>query len=319
VGRSGEETGNARWVFIAGEGRSGSTLLASLLADRLDAFDCGELHLLWESLVDGRRCACGATLARCPIWSAVADQAREDLGFESNDDGAAVMPRRLRQRQLLRPRIPNPHHEELRLREATERAVEVVTGAEILVDSSKLSSVLWTAAKLDRSLTVAHLVRDPRAVAYSWGHPTPDPSRDGELLPSKSSWRSSLDWVRANATTLRVARRLPPSATVRLRYEDLSAHPRESLGALLGGEVPDVEPRAFSASDQTAESHAVAGNPRRYVANQQVRPDTRWREGIKALDGVVVTVIALPLLHRFRYPVMWGRQEGGSPFRTASR
>jgi hypothetical protein len=58
VGDVGDElaqssVARSRWVYVAGEGRSGRTLLGSLLVTALGAFDCGELHRLWVSRVDG--------------------------------------------------------------------------------------------------------------------------------------------------------------------------------------------------------------------------------------------------------------------------
>ena len=40
------------WVYVAGLGRSGSTLLGTLVATRADAFYCGELYLLWERMLE---------------------------------------------------------------------------------------------------------------------------------------------------------------------------------------------------------------------------------------------------------------------------
>ena len=68
--------GHATWLFVAGQDRSGSTLVGGVLARELGGFDCGELHGLWAGLVEGRTCGCGVRLAACPLWSAVADPSR---------------------------------------------------------------------------------------------------------------------------------------------------------------------------------------------------------------------------------------------------
>ena len=62
-------------VYIAGYGRSGSTLL-DLLLGRLDGwFSMGEFRLFWHALRDHWNCGCGREVAECPIWSAVLAQA----------------------------------------------------------------------------------------------------------------------------------------------------------------------------------------------------------------------------------------------------
>src|SRR5690606_24084436 len=158
---------------------SGSTLVGGVLARHLGGFDCGELHGLWVGLVEGRRCGRGVRLACCPLWLAGADVACAAAGPGAREGAAGLMRGRLRRRHLLTPPLPAPRVAELRLRRATEAAVERLVGAPVVVDTSKLSSVLWTAAHIPRPLGVVHLVRDPRAVAFSQARPTPSPWRDG--------------------------------------------------------------------------------------------------------------------------------------------
>lgn len=294
-------SGAPRWVYVAGDGRSGSTLLGSLLAGGLDGFDCGELHLLWVSLVDGRLCTCGEKVARCPVWAEVAAAVRDQLGLPDDEAGAAIVRGRLRQRQLLGPRLPEPLPAELELRQATESAIERVTGAAVLVDSSKLSTVLWTASRLPRPLAVVHLVRDPRAVAFSWSRPTPDPSLGGALMERKSAWRSGGDWLRAHATTERVLRRLDGVPVVRTRYEDLVADPAGELAPLVARMGDDAV--AFTA-DRERPSHAMAGNPTRFRAGQRVEADERWRRESAPVARVVVTALTVPLLRRYGYRLL---------------
>ena len=59
--------------FVGGSVRSGSTLLAGMLAAATGGFDAGELHLLWRSLRDGRLCTCRRPMTECPVWSEVRD------------------------------------------------------------------------------------------------------------------------------------------------------------------------------------------------------------------------------------------------------
>jgi sulfotransferase family protein len=295
----------SRWVYVAGDGRSGSTLLGSLMAAALGAFDCGELHLLWVSRVDGRLCTCGVEVAQCPVWAAVAAEVRDRLDLPDDKAVADIAQGRLRQRQLLGPRLPGPHRDELALRWATEAAIERVTGVGTFVDSSKLSSVLWTASHLPRSLGVVHLVRDPRAVAFSWSRPTPDPSRRGAPMETKSTVRSATDWLRAHVTIERVLRRLDGDRVVRIRYEDLVREPAGLIASITGDSAGDSAPMAFAADDAQP-SHAIAGNPTRFRTGQRISPDERWRREMSGPARAVATAITAPLLHRFGYR-LWDR------------
>jgi len=282
------------WVFIAGYGRSGTTLLGMLLT-RDAGFFCGELHLLWHALVEGQTCQCGEPVAACPVWTRVAAHARAALGLRSDEEGRAIMDQRLRRRHLLRPRLPAPRPAELELRAATEAAVAEVTGAELLVDSSRLSSVLWTACHIDRDLSVVHLVRDPRAVAFSEGRPKPDPASPRGALVRRSVLDSTAGWVRGHLTTERVVRRAVAEGRVgrarRVRYEDLAADPEGCVAAL--GVAP--------VGGRRHPGHAVAGNPSMFAPAAPVVVDDRWRTQMRAGPRLASTALTAPLLLRYGY------------------
>ena len=59
-------------LYIAGSGRSGSTLLASVLGSVDGVFNAGELRYVWErGLADGALCACRKPVIECPVWTDV--------------------------------------------------------------------------------------------------------------------------------------------------------------------------------------------------------------------------------------------------------
>ena len=63
-------------LYIAGAGRSGSTLLASVLGQSQGVVDVGEVWKVWRVIGEpGRRCGCGSELVDCRFWGAVADAA----------------------------------------------------------------------------------------------------------------------------------------------------------------------------------------------------------------------------------------------------
>ena len=59
-------------LYIAGWGRSGSTILTNLLGQVPGFFSGGELRYLWErNLAGGHECGCGEAFLDCKIWSRV--------------------------------------------------------------------------------------------------------------------------------------------------------------------------------------------------------------------------------------------------------
>ena len=60
-------------LFVAGAGRSGSTLLSSVLGQSTGVVDVGEVWKMWRLRQEPDRfCGCGSRLDACPFWEAVA-------------------------------------------------------------------------------------------------------------------------------------------------------------------------------------------------------------------------------------------------------
>ena len=68
-------TGSVRVLYIGGEGRSGSTVLATILGSYPDIVTIGEFRLVWQALKRNLLCGCGTPVLACPFWSQVGDVA----------------------------------------------------------------------------------------------------------------------------------------------------------------------------------------------------------------------------------------------------
>src|SRR5207249_8771406 len=63
-------------LYVAGSGRSGSTILDRILGQVDGFFSAGELCNLWgRGLLARRRCGCGTPVPDCPVWGAVLAEA----------------------------------------------------------------------------------------------------------------------------------------------------------------------------------------------------------------------------------------------------
>jgi hypothetical protein len=306
-------------LFILGTARCGSTIIDNILNEVDGFFSVGEVRFLWERILQGRLCGCGRPFEECPIWSVVLHKA---LGFPEAsrvDVGEIVRWQRENARvrhtwRLFRASQSRPTQfaslDALRrVTEAVYSSLSEITGARAIIDSSKRSSDAALLGLIPGvSAYFVHLVRDPRAVAYSRQRRKLNPDREtpGQMDVS-GPVNSALSWMGWNLTAEAVTRHYEPSRIMELRYEDFTAEPRESIKQILhlmdedGVELPFTSERTVRLSG----NHTVSGNPGRFTTGPvTIREDDEWLGQMPNVHKMAVTFLTLPLMRRYGYPIV---------------
>jgi hypothetical protein len=300
-------------LFIAGFFRSGSTILDRMLGQIPGFFSAGELRFIWEeSFLEDQPCGCGRLFSECPFWNAVVEEAYGARDRVALDEIVNLKRRVDRMRhipRLLSPWKPAGFRDDLARYasklEALYRAIREVSGAEVVVDSSKDPSYAYALANLSGlDLRVVHLVRDSRAVAYSWQRKKIKYEVAGreERMPLLGPSESSMGWARSNLLIEPLKAVVPRHALV--RYEDLMADPAKSLDEILdlAGEEGRPLPLVDGPAVELGENHIVAGNPNRFRRGRmELRPDVEWKKEMSRSDKRKVTALTWPLLLRYGY------------------
>ncbi|MDQ3791502.1 MAG: sulfotransferase, partial [Actinomycetota bacterium] len=180
-----------------------------------------------------------------------------------------------------------------------------VTGSRVIVDSSKEPAHGFAMGMVPGvDFYALHLVRDPRAAAYSWSKKKPQPDTDArEHMVRFSPAKSSALWDSWNASAEALWRRAP-QRYLRLRYEDFVADPRESFEKILAslGEAGADPPLVGEREVKLGVSHTVSGNPNRFETGAvELRPDHEWISKMNPRDRMLVTALTLPLLKHYGY------------------
>ena len=77
---------NINVIFIAGAGRSGSTLLGRVLGMAHDAKNFNELRPIWKKgFLDNQKCSCGARFSECVFWKPVYDEISNRTAMSPKD------------------------------------------------------------------------------------------------------------------------------------------------------------------------------------------------------------------------------------------
>lgn len=298
-------------LYIVGSSRSGSTILANVLGATPGFFSAGEVRFFWERVLQERHCGCGERVDRCPIWGEILRQQggtadpRNVVRWDRTTMRLKHVPRLLR----LSPDEISPRSglaSYLRVLADTYERSSQITNADVIVDSSKRPSGAAALRLLPRTESyLLHLVRDPRAVAYSRRHRKRDPDKGGEgAMPRSSPVNTVVHWSAMNAVSDVVRWRHGRQRTMLLRYEDFVARPLAEFRRILSfvGESQDSGPFVDERSVELGTNHGVAGNPDRFVHGRtQIRADDRWQRSSSFRERALVSVATLPLMLRYGY------------------
>jgi hypothetical protein len=298
-------------LYIAGFGRSGSTLVERCLG-QLDGFcAAGEVSFVWErGFAQNQLCGCRVPFRECAFWRAVFDEAFG--GFERVDPAAMAALRRRVNRTRYIPFLalrPSRAYRADYARFAAAllplyRAIQHVSGCRWLIDSSKEPSYAFVLGALPGvRLSVVHLVRDSRAVAFSWmkQKEIPDVHWKRAYMHRYSAAQSAAWWVTFNS--LCHVFRSTAARYVRVYYEDFAREPEAALRRILSAiDEPGGLPFLAGRTATLAPNHTASGNPSRFLTGAvDIRPDSEWRTGMAPRDRRLVTACTASHLLAYGY------------------
>lgn len=301
-------------LSIVGALRSGSTLLDRVVGAHEGFCSVGEAHTIWKgSFEENQLCGCGVPFHECAFWGKVSRRAF-DVATAQFDPTTAIHLKSSVDRIRHSPWLllsHRPRHFQTALSAYGElikplyAAIQAVSGARVIVDSSKSPAHALVLSQLPGvEVHVVHLVRDPRAVAFSWQRQRRRAEIHGKAgdVPIERVSTSAARWMTLNA----LAALLSASTTsyCRLRYEDFLMDPDAALAKILA-------PYDWIGNDQTKAgtmeillepAHTVAGNPMRFKSGKlRLKLDDEWREAMSKRDRQTVEAITWPLLAHYGY------------------
>jgi len=310
------EPGALRVLFIAGWGRSGSTLLGSILGQLPGFFFGGEIQYIWDrGLLEHWRCGCGNGFDECPTWTAVI---REAFGSVSEADAEAmsVWCKRVRTRSIPAMRLglwrwdaPRWRRDFLDHLSRLYRGIQTVTGCRVIIDGSKDPAYGYALTAIPGlEVDFVHLVRDPRASAYSWWHRAKHRGgtgpEDGRRMRRIAPWKHALHWDAWNLGA-EILFSGDGKRYQRAYFEEILASPFPRLTRMVSSLVGKEEVSLPFITDHSVElrpTHSISGNPSRFETGRvELQRDAAWRRGLKPREKLVVEALTWPLMKRYGY------------------
>lgn len=303
--------GQSQVVYIAGSGRSGSSLLDVLLGNHSEISATGEVHrVMLDPLT--RLCGCGVPIARCPYWVTVRHTFAERMGVSEAEVwqhfpvtvvrgwrtirlptalelglllGSGTMMQHLAR---LSPLV-RAHVEMASNSWGLYDAIASLDSTRYVVDSTKngVRMKLLYLYRPERT-KIIYLVRDGRAVAASL-------RRRLGVSVMHGAWR----WRTANRNVKMMMWSIPVDRRLVVRYEDLCDAPQMVLASVcrfLGLRyTPDMSDLRYD------NVHSIPGSPMLFEKRRTIVKDTRWKGELSSADLRMVDLVAGRLNRSFGY------------------
>lgn len=308
-------------IYIASIGRSGSTLLESMLGAHSQIQTMGELHI-WPHEIEGggiRPCSCGQFVDDCTFWSEVRKkvdpikQTGPGVSFFREKHNAGRTLRLKRLKSFNKEHRPDPKEQAeidtygQNNLEIFQRFLQVMNEQEKespqwIVDASKDPyRLLWLIRSGLFNIKVVHMVKNPNAFIYSvTKHLINENSGFNLHKRLYFTARQSVAWIIQNALFSKIAaNHLPSEDYLLLTYEDFATAPYESFE-----KVCETIGCAFerSAVDSFREGsvHTIAGNPMRYETRGIIL-DEKWKSRLPQSSKKLASLLTATVKSRYGY------------------
>jgi hypothetical protein len=285
-------------VYIAGCGRSGSTLLDLLLGNHPNISGLGEVHRL--SIDQGERlCSCEKPIMQCEYWrpriealctsegvalsnwtetlytTSIRDKAHHERRFKADavEVAAALGSKKLLKLASLVSEDVASNYRAAKNSWALFDEIGIQDNSDVVVDASK-NALRMKLLYMERpeSAYILHLVRDGRAVAAS--------ALRRKQIPVR---RGAKKWRIANRNVELALKTIPENRVLRVRYEDLCDDTEGIMRSICRFVGMAYDPRMTKLRKR--EAHDIPGNPMLFRdAETEIVKDERWKRLLGSED-----------------------------------
>lgn len=296
-------------IFITGAGRSGSTILENVLVKIKGFFCVGEMSFVWDrGIQDNRYCGCGKRFNNCKFWSKVFHNSYK----RTRKPNPKKMEKILKTFYIYKiPFIlrkkPSEISWAIKHLENLYKEISKIQKSDVIIDSSKWPGYGVILSQLPSvELYTIHVVRDPRAVAYSWTKKKKyEPFDESDIYMKRQNIIfSSLEWITWNVAVEMLKRKIFKNYLL-IRYENLVENPNKSIKAIL--EFVDEENKKTPIKNKKVNlrtNHCISGNPVRFKRGfVKIVEDNEWLIKFKLIEKIIITALAFPFMLYYGYKI----------------
>lgn len=275
-------------IYLLGAGRSGTTLLATLLNNHEDIETLGEMHQFIEYIHENKDCSCGKTLKCCPTWDLphklLDDDIKEAKNYCKKKEGHRNIP----------SLIFNKRKDEkyTSIQEQIFLSVSENRQNKWYLDSSKyISRYLLLNKSGIINMKGIYLVRDPRGVINSFSK---------KVQTTKNPLSTILYYNLINLFGEVVT--LCNKNILKIKYEDLVKEPETILDEIFEHVFEDNK-RPSEIPEFSKMPHIVGGNRIKSKKKIKLSIDKDWKTNIPRIKQIIYYYLCFPFTFINKYRV----------------
>ncbi len=296
-------------IYIAGYGRSGSTLLERILGSNDYLFGLGEVKFIFDSLINGNSfCSCGKKVQNCDYWGKVI----KETGLEDNDviKGFEKMRKESEYFHTLIFKLFNSDQKRyIKLIDDLYNNIIKYASPETkyIIDSSKTARDSFFRPFIlskEFNVKIIHLIRDGRGCMWSNIKGSNRKMEKG-LDPNLKfpSLRTSISWTLANLSPHLYYMTHKRDNYIRVKYENLVEYPKKTLEDIGDYLSVDLTEQINMLENQKVIplGHQLAGNRLRKKRKIILKNDNEWKEKLNLYNRVIFGLFSWPLALKYNY------------------
>lgn len=290
-------------IYIASNGRSGSTLLDMLVGKHKNCWTLGEFQMLpTDYLWDTQPCGCGKKVSECEFWNHVVELNRKIITsgaigkFRNFGAGKVIRWRELKELFLnfIRPIDQAAAIDEygkenyVVLNSLLEKIRISGDNIEYLVDASKDPYRLkWLGQSGYFDIMVLHIIKKPESFVFSMTK-----NEKPSLKKLSRTLRFCIRWIVENILIETVTHKFVGKGKyLKIRYEDLATDPSRQTKIIF--EFLGLDDFDMEVGDFMHHNHAVSGNQMRFKTGEVVLDNT-WKSRMGSLYILTTRLITYP-------------------------
>nr|WP_298792855.1 sulfotransferase [uncultured Allomuricauda sp.] len=278
-------------IYLLGAGRSGTTLLATVLNANKNIVTVGEMHQFGDYLVEDKKCSCGEHLEKCSFWGSIMRE------LENVQQELRSLNTRINKKENHR-NIPyllfkkKPDSEYLSVQEKIFEKTHKQCTETYLLDSSKyVARYLLLSRSSKLKVKGLYVTRDVRGVVNSFSK---------NVQTTKKPVATILYYLLINFFAQIVA--WSDKRVLKVRYEDFVEDPLSQLSRIqlhIFGE----EDKQLTLSEEIKMPHIIGGNRMKHNKKINIYPDYKWKKSLNRKKQVLYYLVTLPFMVINRYKI----------------